>query len=411
MASAESPWLAAGVHYQRKFTSARSEGSERSSELYLCGSPCASLLCWPFVTGAPCECEGKLAHILQGVCGRAINGAFGRAGRSGGCSGARCNAAVHLSDEGIRGELGTWWEARHGEPPVFCMAATGRSQKGAATTAARGERSTASAGDVHPTVTRCTLPAARVVELMRAHESDSKYIAMFLAAPYLQQMLEDDGLRSLLAMRSRVKEVSEGLAACELIRSLVKPEVIAEGGQGVLVLDVCSGKGLGATLVSFLLPRGRVVMFDANGNMDLSHVKSRPNMSFRHLDIFSDGAPSVLRSETAGATITIALGMHLCGALSPRFIDLALAIESIDAMALCPCCLKGAHGKAVAFAARSRGVDSYGVLLETLQAICEREIALRTSEGKRAATVSIVVDPSILSPKNAFVTITKSPMQ
>ena len=51
-----------------------------------------------------------------------------------------------------------------------------------------------------------------------------------------------------------------------MVREMVGPEALARGGEGVVVLDVCSGKGLGATVLSYLLPRGKVVMIDANGN-------------------------------------------------------------------------------------------------------------------------------------------------
>lgn len=39
--------------------------------------------------------------------------------------------------------------------------------------------------------------------------------------------------------------------------------------------------------------------------------------------------------------------MHLCGALSPRFISLAANLERVDAFMLCPCCLKGSLGHMV----------------------------------------------------------------
>ena len=133
----EAPWLAAGVAYQRKFISARSEGLERTTELWLCGSPAASLLCWPHITGAgTCTCNGKLAHILHGACGRAINGALGRAGKSGGCLGTRCRAAVHPTAEDIRAALGAWWQQTHSEPPEFTMAASQWPAKASENTAA-----------------------------------------------------------------------------------------------------------------------------------------------------------------------------------------------------------------------------------------------------------------------------------
>lgn len=68
---------------------------------------------------------------------------------------------------------------------------------------------------------------------------------------------------------------------------------------------------------------------------------------------------------------------------------------------------QGAHGKAVAIAAKARGVNSYGVLLETLQAICEREREVNVRQGQQAATIAIKWDTSMLSPKNAFITVSK----
>lgn len=220
-------------------------------------------------------------------------------------------------------------------------------------------------------------------------------------------MLLDERLRRLLCMRSRVKEVSEASSMCEAVRSLAGAERMSSGGEGMVVFDVCSGKGLGATLLSFLLPRGRVVMLDSNGGMDLSHLRARPNLSFRHVDLFSADTPAVLREEASGASYVVAVGMHLCGALSPRLIDLAVAGGTIDAMALCPCCLKGAHGKAVARSAAERSVEPYAVLVETLQAICEREIEAAAAGGGARSRVGVWTDREMLSPKNRYITVQK----
>ena len=47
-------------------------------------------------------------------------------------------------------------------------------------------------------------------------------------------------------------------------------------------------------------------MLDANGHMELAHVTARPNLTFSHLDIFSAGAPALLRREAAGEPATTA---------------------------------------------------------------------------------------------------------
>jgi hypothetical protein len=58
------------------------------------------------------------------------------------------------------------------------------------------------------------------------------------------------------------------------------------------------------------------------------------------------------------------------------------------------------------------GVDPYVVLVETLRAICEREIALPATSAvrgdrRRDAAVHVVTDGGMLSPKNTFLTVTK----
>lgn len=259
--------MAAGVRYQRKFTSAREGGSPTSQELMLCGNACASLLCWNYITGKECSCDGKLAHILQGVCGRAINEAFGRVKKMGGCQGSACRAAEHPKPENICKELGDWWLKTHGEQPVFSTEDPVISLSGNTTGSrgSRGSRSTMSTESSELAPSRRPMAAARLMELLSSHAADSKYIAAFLNAPFLEQMLEDDSLRSLLSMRSRVKELSETYAVWEAILPLISPSLVATGGEGVLLFDVCSGKGLAATLLSFLLPRARVIMVDANG--------------------------------------------------------------------------------------------------------------------------------------------------
>ena len=74
---------------------------------------------------------------------------------------------------------------------------------------------------------------------------------------------------------------------------------------------------------------------------------------------------------------------------------------------LCPCCLKGAHGAAVARAAEERGTDAYDTLMETLQAICEREIAAGAGGG--GMSVRVVRDEHMISPRNCFLLMRRPP--
>ena len=244
----EAPWLAAGVNYQRKFQSARvaeelGESTVKSAGESADGVLCTELICWPYITARAgvCTCAGQLAHILQGACGRSVNVGFGRR-KARGCGLAGCTATSHPSEEECHGALAAWWRETRGAEAEF-----GRQAAPApANTAARGERSTSSAQE--GLGRRCTLPASKLREHLARHEGESEHLAAFLRAPMLEAMLDDERLRGLLAMRSRVKEVSEAWAVCEQVRALLDAETMAAGGARVVVLDFCSGKGLGVAL-------------------------------------------------------------------------------------------------------------------------------------------------------------------
>ena len=99
-------------------------------------------------------------------------------------------------------------------------------------------------------------------------------------------------------------------------------------------------------------------MLDVCGDMDLSHVQARSNLEFVQLDLFSHeaaailhelaaappvaaDAPAVTRATAEGRGVAVAVGMHLCGALAPRLVSLAVRLDRIAAFSICPCCLKG----------------------------------------------------------------------
>jgi hypothetical protein len=208
-------------------------------------------------------------------------------------------------------------------------------------------------------------------------------------------------------------------------------------------------------LLSYFFPDARVVMLDANGSMDLSHVAGRENVRFWHCDLFGDSAVRAIREtietenrEDAGfftkktkktpfrrrrrrRRFRVLLGMHLCGALSPRLIDLAFGLDDVDGLVLCPCCVKGGLGGACRRAAKARKVSPYVVLCETLRRVCEEETErraiLRNGDGSRfgnddsgnrprssaeeedaRAFVVARADENVLSPVNGFICVAKS---
>ena len=59
------------------------------------------------------------------------------------------------------------------------------------------------------------------------------------------------------------------------------------------------------------------------------YTQARENLTFRLIDLYSREAHEAIQQEAKGASLCIAVGMHLCGALSPRLIDLALAADEV----------------------------------------------------------------------------------
>ena len=73
----------------------------------------------------------------------------------------------------------------------------------------------------------------------------------------------------------------------------------------------------------FFAAQGYQDKMDA-GQMDLSHLRGRENVRFHALDIFSDDFGALLAREARGAQMACMVGTHLCGALSPRLLEVGL---------------------------------------------------------------------------------------
>ena len=244
---------------------------------------------------------------------------------------------------------------------------------------------------------RCTVPLETLLGRISRHRVESTYIDRFLGEAFLPSLLADDASRSLLSMRHCAKEVSEAYGAAEQVVAILRAHgvcVVSGGGEGAVVLDICCGKGLTGLLLSCMLPRAQILLFDANGDMELGHVASRPTMRFTQLDLFAADAIEIISERIEGARerssataiatpsfrghCVVATGTHLCGALSPRLIDLAIRLPNIDALVLSPCCLRGALGSRVTREARigRPGVHdgAYRLLVSTLADLSRTEL-------------------------------------
>ena len=121
------------------------------------------------------------------------------------------------------------------------------------------------------------------------------------------------------------------------------------------------------------VPSSGVVMVDANKKMNLTHLRSlAPRVTFHCLDLYGEETLALLRRETAtsGKKASAVVGVHLCGDLARRAIELWDA-SNADALVLSPCCLVrevlskkqpcGRFGYGLPKLARKSGWDAYGL--------------------------------------------------
>lgn len=261
-------------------------------------------------------------------------------------------------------------------------------------------------GQIPSEVPNCTLSRAAVSSGLGRRATQSAYLHTMLKEPFTPQLLADTRLRRLFARpRAASKEISEAYAAAAQVRAVLRARGASSNavrlGTGLCVFDVCSGKGITSVILSQLLPEASVVMFDSNSAMDLSHVAALHNVRFVELDIFSREAEPTLRGAVARAsTCVVAVGMHLCGNLSPRLAVLAGRLSFVHGLVLCPCCIKGSLGEVVKRRARVEKRPNYDVLAEMLSAVCQ-------SEFPADALVCLDEDHSMLSPRNSLITTVK----
>jgi hypothetical protein len=488
--------------------------------------PVSDLLCWPFIGGRLqfCECDGNRAHILELCCPGAVNDALG-APKKRGCKKKDCPKRHPATDE-VMGALEAWHLAKglgkpvigHSKAPVLRVIA-GASAATASSLVSTGSGeplpSSQPGGDHAEGVPageavegghrqsafqlrgqKCSVPVDVVRSRLQSKADGSPYVARFLQEPFFEAMLADDRLRQLLTARKAAKEISESYGIADRVMGAMRTitarkrrqarstaaSAAVEGndgadeeppftGAGFVVLDVCSGKGFASVLMSLLVPEASVVMLDADGGMDLSHVAARPNLTFEPLDLFSDDAPFVVeRLARAGPTTSTAevfsstgkggcvvMGMHLCGALSPRLATVCCRLPCVDALIVCPCCLKGGLGgfvqreaKAVSQAGAKAGAKAgttagakeaaegaamgaankgsndavYQVLVGVLANLCREERTGNPEAQTKAVLlcgactavgdavgdeeVAVQFDRHVMSPKNGFISMIKS---
>lgn len=231
------------------------------------------------------------------------------------------------------------------------------------------------------------------------------YLREFAAAQWLQGLLENPGCASMWNVRGRSlrKELTEAfgvLHACR--RALAKLDTgrpARDTARPAVIFDLCCGKGFASLVLALSMPESLVVAVDTDPSMDLSHFCGQPNLVFEALDVTAADAGARLEEIRLREAVArgfaldlprVAVGMHLCGPLSPHAARIFCDLPAPAALVLAPCCLDKRKSR-VKIKAKSLQVDPHrywclSLLLE-LPLDCRREL---------------MVDDDVLSERNSF---------
>ena len=210
------------------------------------------------------------------------------------------------------------------------------------------------------------------------------YIAAFAKTPFVRALQEDSRYDNLRKFTNIKKEVTEASAAIAQIRRCIarlrleEEEDVVYGeddsdndnyndndndndsaaaddssarrvkrfhdGEGLSLVDLCSGKGFLSTMLAWEFPKASIHMCDFDDSLELSHLSSLPNVQYHHQDLFSKDAEDTVAAAVSGGggggdnNACIIIGVHLCGELSKRAIQL-WRTTGAAAIVLSPCCL------------------------------------------------------------------------
>lgn len=228
------------------------------------------------------------------------------------------------------------------------------------------------------------------------------YVSQFLSSQALQNMLDHpQGLyHRLLDNRNLRKEASETWAMLVHIQAYVTRVRASHPTQRIVIIDLCCGKSLTATLCGDMFPDCEVVAVDRRPAKFLPHFDALPNVRFVQADLFkrSDLIATLLAADAKDrAPVGLVVGMHLCGLLSEAAIAMFNGTAAARCLLLSPCCLPKATLSPVVARANKLRVNQYDYW--------SIHLLMRVAAARR----NLARDEAILSTRNAVIVAVKEP--
>jgi hypothetical protein len=188
--------------------------------------------------------------------------------------------------------------------------------------------------------------------------TSSKYLDQFLnhADGETWRKLSGIEFHSTENMKLR-KEISETYAVlhavqecCDRLSGICPATDRALELKDLFVIDLCSGKGITSALGAALFPNNNhFLSIDKMLEHTVPHYffNNEEHITYMSRDIFSNEIlhelQTLVHQHTLQGRTTILVGMHCCGILSERAIELFENIPDIKGIVLSPCCLPKKH--------------------------------------------------------------------
>ena len=237
---------------------------------------------------------------------------------------------------------------------------------------------------------------------------------------FLRLVVQDERCANLACLKSLKKELVESVSMIErveeIVAKLVKSNDIdasTSTGRGIVLLDLCSGKGVAGTMLAVRFPEAQVVGVDIRPpNATERHLDDGllPNLTRKTGNVYDDKLLEDLIGAQQEDTVCLLLGTHLCGDLSRVAIDLmAQYPQRIAAAVIAPCCLmrQKAPTGSMSFSgkswgydttqlARQKGMDPFTLWLD------------RLFERAQVQDKALLRDKDMLSSKNMYLLLCRS---
>jgi hypothetical protein len=235
--------------------------------------------------------------------------------------------------------------------------------------------------------------------------------------------------RSSKGLRKELIEAYAALEQLELILDAPASQRANDGSQHQppptqVLVDLCCGKGFFSLIAALERPSMAVVMIDSSSAIKTEHADALPNLTFLRADIMSSAFAATLDTALTAACTPlppqapdrvavpgcgIAVGIHLCGKLSPRAVELFCASPLLSTLLLVPCCLHKIADAELKLRAKALAIEPYEAKVEELVGLLEgacdgvrvvRDGEMRTQGGGAASEGSV-------GAKNALILGTK----